>query len=140
VTRPAEGARRRLDRYLSYVVLILLVLAWLVLFTTLPRAADRQLTLDITCRSGNPVVGVWVESATGGSSWAQRGEASRSRFIFKQPFKGDYQVRAGCGGNAGQWGVEARSAHSDVTYRRLLCDDVEFTPPQPASCRDELGG
>jgi len=143
MTGPTGGRRRRwrrLDRSISYGVLLLLVAAWIVLFATLPRVANRLLIFDIACRSGNPVVGVWIENSSGGSGWAQRGDSSRSRFIFQQPFDGNYEVRVGCGGNAEHWGVEARAIQADWLYRRLLCDDVDFTPPNIALCRDQLSG
>jgi hypothetical protein len=138
-----RNERARFDRWLSYAVLVILVALWVALMVTVPQAATRSLTLDITCRSGNAVVGVWVENASGASGWAQRSGPSGSaggRFIFRQLFDADYEVRVGCGGNADDWGVVARSARSRWSYRRMLCDDVDFTPPAPAPCRDELTG
>jgi hypothetical protein len=143
MTEPGDGGRpgrRRCDRYLSVAVLVLLVVAWLALFATLPKVAARTLTFDIACRSGNEVVGVWVENSSGGSSWAQRGDSSRSRFVYQQSYDGGYEVRVGCGGTEDHWGVEARSTVAGWSYRRLFCDDVDFLPPKPALCKDELTG
>lgn len=136
-------AKRRADAVLSYVVLSILIVGWAVLVITLPRATNRTLTFDVVCRSGNPVVGMWVESVSGGSYWGQAGEpgaAGFARFTYQHTFDGDYELRVGCGGSAQTWGVEARSTQGAWTYRRIVCDDIDFSPPAPARCRDELRG
>ncbi|KOV90228.1 hypothetical protein ADL03_02050 [Nocardia sp. NRRL S-836] len=115
---------------MPYVLLTILVLTWVVLAATAPAAVNRQLTVDVTCTSGNPAVGAWIESSTGGSWWAEKGEPGTStarRFVFTQVFEGSYRVDVGCGGTEGQWGVPASSADSSAPYRKLACDDLNVT-------------
>ena len=142
----AHGANpgwKRFDAWLSFAVLILLIGLWIVLAATVPKATNRSLTFDISCASGNAVVGVWVESASGGSGWAQESDPSESavkRYTFQQVFNGSYEVRVGCGGNRDNWGIVANSVQGDRPYRRLVCDDVNSTLPLPAHCRDQVAG
>jgi hypothetical protein len=127
------------DKGLSYAVVAVLVAAWIVLVVTLPKAVHRTLTLDVVCTSGQPPVGVWVESASGGSGWAQRGEGGATvvrRFVYQQEFEGPFEAHVGCGGTTERWGIEARSSQLTSPYRRLTCDDAAAAPPEPAPCRD----
>lgn len=116
--------------WLPYLLLTALIVTWVVLAMTAPVADNRQLTVDVTCTSGNPAVGAWVESSTGGSWWAENGEPGTSvarRFVFKQAFSGSYRVDVGCGGTRELWGVPASSADGSAPYRRLTCDDLHVT-------------
>ena len=129
-----------MDAWTSYTLLTVLLVAGIVLALTVPTATNRGLTFDIVCTSGNPVVGAWVESASGGSYWAQKGRAGRAtaaRFVFRQVFTGEYQVNVGCGGTEEQWGVEGQSARSSHPYRRLVCDDLHVPPSGNVRCWDQ---
>lgn len=144
---PADGHSPRrpapADFWLSYGLLVALVVAWVALAFTLPRAVPRTLTVDITCRSGNSVVGVWIEATAGGSGWASagvQGTAKAARYTFSHGFGGDYQVRAGCGGTADNWAVRTASDTRGDLYRRLDCDDTRYLPPDPAVCTDVPAG
>jgi len=133
-------ARRRLDVWIPRVALIALPTAWIVLAATLPASADRELTIDVFCTSGNPVVGVWIESRSGASWFAQRGDAGSAtvvRYTFRQNFTDLYQARVGCGGNQQQWGLTVVSSFSDRAYRRLACNDTDATAARNDGCRDQ---
>src|SRR4051812_9992094 len=128
-----------LDKGASYAVVVALLAGWIVLLVTLPKAAHRTLTLDVVCTSGQPPVGVWIESSSGGSGWAQRGEPAATparRFVYQQEFTGLYEARVGCGGTTERWGVETRSSQLTSLYRQLTCDDAAAVPPTPGLCRD----
>lgn len=121
------GARRSpVDSWAPYALLALLVAAWIALAAAVPVVNNRQVVIDVSCSSGNPAVGVWVESATGGSWWAERGASSSgpaTRYTYTQPFTGEYQVNVGCGGTELHWGVTAKSDSGTSPHRRLVCDD-----------------
>ncbi|MFF5084030.1 hypothetical protein ACFY36_43845 [Actinoplanes sp. NPDC000266] len=114
-------------------------MAWLGLALTLPESDGRDLTIDVACASGNPVVAVWIESRSGGSDYADPGDPGRTaikRFTFRQKFSDVYQVRVGCGGSRAQWGITVLSSYDEPPYRRLDCDDVEVTGTRGAGCFD----
>ncbi|CCH31942.1 hypothetical protein ABZ816_42050 [Actinosynnema sp. NPDC047251] len=140
MTQHGTGSTRRpAVAWLPYLLLAALLSTWVVLAATLPVAGNRQLTIDVSCTSGNPPVGVWVESASGGSWWAEEGRpgpAAATRFTFQQAFTGEYRVDVGCGGTAEHWGVAATSAGGSAPYRRLVCDDENLAGTATGGCRD----
>ncbi len=132
--------RRRVNAWLPRIALVVFPAAWIVLAATLPTAANRGLTIDVVCTSGNPVVAIWVESRSGGSWWGQKGEPGRTtvkRYTFVQTFTDQYQVRVGCGGTQQHWGITVVSSYNDRPYRRLVCDDVNITDTTADGCRDQ---
>ncbi|MGI5238558.1 hypothetical protein [Dactylosporangium sp. CA-139066] len=140
MTGPQLSAARRLEAWIPRVALVVLPAVWGVLAATLPTSTDRDLTIDVFCTTGNPVVGVWIESQSGGSGFAQPGEpgtAAVIRYTFRQQFTGRYQARVGCGGNRQQWGLSVSSSFSDRTYRRLACNDADADTARSAGCRDQ---
>ncbi|WP_306210615.1 hypothetical protein [Actinoplanes sp. RD1] len=131
---------RGIEPWVPRVALLVLPAVWIALAVTLPVSAGRNLTVDVVCSSGNPVVGVWIESRSGGSSFARRGDersAAFTRYTFRQEFSAPYQVRVGCGGDARQWGLPVESADSDRAYRRLLCEDADPVSARTVGCRDQ---
>jgi hypothetical protein len=125
--------------WLSRLLVVALVGLTAVLTVTVPQTTDETITLDIHCVSGNPVVGVWIDAAEGGSGWAVRGagESQFIRFTHELPFGGAYSVHVGCGGSANRWGVAVWSTEAALLFRRLTCDDIAVTPPTPGQCTDE---
>lgn len=137
-----EGRRAGAATWVPYVLLTALVTTWVVLAVRVPVTSNRQLTIDVSCASGNPPVGIWVESASGGSWWGEEGRTgstSATRFTFQQRFTGDYRVDVGCGGTSRNWGISARSTSGSGAYRRLICDDDRPTGTT-AGCRDQPAG
>lgn len=133
--------RRRVGAWVPRIALAVFPATWITLAATLPTAANRDLTIDVSCTSGNPVVAIWIESRSGGSWFAQEGEPGHTkvkRYTYRQKFTEKYQVRVGCGGTQQQWGITVMSSYSDRSYRRLLCDDVNITHTAHDGCRDEL--
>lgn len=135
----ANPRRHLADRIVPRIALVVLPAAWILLAATMPTATARDLTIDVTCASGNAVVRVWIESSSGGSAFAEPSGpayAAPQRFVARQHFPGAYQVRAGCGGVHDQWGITALSNYDDQMYRRLVCDDVDVIDPGRVRCRD----
>jgi hypothetical protein len=131
-----------LSSWIPRIAILVLAALWIILAATLPQATRRDLTVDVSCTSGNPVVAMWIESRSGGSGLAQEGAADRTsikRYIFRQTFLGSYQVRVGCGGRAEQWGVTVKSSYLDRPYRLITCDDTFGTAPDAERCVDRPG-
>ncbi len=129
--------------WLPYSLLAALVAIWVLLAVTVPATTSRQLTIDVSCSSGNPPVGVWVESSTGGSWWAIEGEPGAGparRFVFQQEFNGPYQVNVGCGGTAANWGISASSVEATQPFRYLVCEDRHGTDTSGGRCEDQPAG
>ncbi|MEU9742200.1 hypothetical protein AB0E12_23750 [Micromonospora chersina] len=140
MTAADRDGRRRRETWIPRATLVVLPAAWVALAATLPASADRDVTIDVFCTSGNPVVGVWIESRSGGSWFARRGDAGSAtsvRYTFKQKFTDAYQARVGCGGNQQQWGLTVVSSYSDRPYRRLACDDADDARAAANGCRDQ---
>ncbi|MFV2022264.1 hypothetical protein [Micromonospora sp. LOL_023] len=134
-----DGVSSRVEAWISRAALFVLPAAWIVLAATLPTSAERILTIDVFCTSGNPVVGVWIESRSGGSGFAQRSDSGSTavvRYTFRQRFADAYQAHVGCGGNQQQWGLPVVSSFSDRTYRRLVCVDIDDAIAEAEGCRD----
>ncbi|MEV6521517.1 hypothetical protein AB0M43_06255 [Longispora sp. NPDC051575] len=125
------------DTWIPRIALLVLPAVWILLAVTLPAPGSRNLTIDVSCTSGNPVVGVWIESRSGGSGFAERdgsATAGLARFVFRQQFAGPYQARVGCGGTPAQWGRTGGSADNDRAHRRLTCQD---TSTDSGDCLDQ---
>ncbi|GLW91711.1 hypothetical protein [Actinokineospora globicatena] len=126
--------------WLPHGLLAGLIVIWVALAATVSAANSRQLTIDVSCSSGNPPVGVWVESSTGGSWWADPGEPGTGvarRYVFQQEFSGPYRVNVGCGGTAGAWGISVSSVDAAQPFRRLVCEDRRTTGGR---CEDQPAG
>ena len=54
---------QRVDVWISYLALTVLIVLGVVLTATVPRTTEGAITLDITCTSGNPVVSVWIDAS-----------------------------------------------------------------------------
>jgi hypothetical protein len=128
-------------KWIPLTILMVLIAVWILLIMTLPKATPLTITVDVTCRSGTKVASVWIEAAQGGSGWAtpvnEGGDVAR--YVYQLPFAGGYEVRAGCGGTADNWSARTSSRVDDAVYRRLLCDDPAYHPPDPAPCIDLPG-
>ena len=92
------------------VLLAGLALCLVVLgLTATAPAASAAVTLNgtVQCISGEPVVGVWVVSNTGGTGWANftpaSGLPSKASFSKSVTNTNSYYLSVGCGGNAQTW-------------------------------------
>ena len=93
--------------------------------TALPPG-DVEVSGFVECASGEPVVGVWVESASAGSGWAERSEpgASRVEYRYTLPVAGRYQLHVGCGGGESDWGSTNFSPFVDGPLNSFICRDT----------------
>jgi hypothetical protein len=149
----AAAAAARSEWRVSGAVLAGVLALGVALGVSLPRQANERITLDISCVSGAPVVGVWVEAENGGSGFAEPagggvgagvgvgvgvGASGRERFAFELGFAGTYEVHAGCGGSRERWHKVAHSDPYDDPTRTLLCDDTVAvaTTSEPGPCQD----
>jgi hypothetical protein len=126
------------ERRISSAAVVAVLVLGLGLALTLPQKVDTRLSLEITCSSGAPVVGVWVEAERGGSGFSERpsgGTANTGPYLFNLEFGGAYHVNVGCGGSRQDWKKETSSTRSDQSVRSLACDDTNDHKPGP--CRDQ---
>jgi hypothetical protein len=99
--------------------------------TTTKASTTTQATITpsghVQCRSGNAVVGVWVEVKNGTSGWANwRAEANpaRASFTYASIKTGPWQVHVGCGGSPQSWAVATYSIWTSTASASFTCDDV----------------
>lgn len=100
----------------------------------LPWAPAKQETLSIraSCRSGNPVVAVWVAEDTGAglyatrSHWPERPPAAD--YSARIPAGVAYELRIGCGGTTGKWLVPANSGTTRAVSFTVQCQDIAGEP------------
>lgn len=80
----------------------------LVLAAVLARPAAAATTIGggVMCAGSTPVVGVWVDQASGPDGWAQRwsnGAAHYNYWRYYNSNGGNYRVVVGCGGTPQRW-------------------------------------
>lgn len=125
-SRPSERRSYNIDRIISHVLASLLVALGLILLITVPRVTNERITLEVTCTSGAPVVGLWLEASLGGSGWGEPADSttpSTKNYGFILPFGGSYEAHVGCGGNRDRWEVNVKSDRRNAPQRRLMCHD-----------------
>lgn len=103
------------------------IVCFLASVTTVRASSTINLTGVVTCASGRPPVGIWVNSAQGGSKWATRygvqGATSKNvyRVTLTVPaLPTGIRLDIGCGGNPADWASNNRSAAVSVSSSRLL--------------------
>ena len=127
----AGGARTSAKRSRRVAVAVVVVLA----AVSCAKADEPEaLTSTVECRSGEPVVGVWVEAANERSGFAQLDlsapDPSQVDFVYRLPRDAAYELNVGCGGTGASWGS---SNDSDVVFgsgRRFSCEDGIRQVPQ----------
>jgi hypothetical protein len=81
---------------------------------------------QVACTSGRPVVGVWVQATTG-SGFASRkgiGDSSTSDYWYWLPTSEPYALHVGCGGSPSIWAVAVYSPVVGGTHNSFDCVDV----------------
>src|SRR6266699_1536993 len=97
---PPTRLRRRAAVLVPLVLLACQATAGVALAVTLPKSRPMDLHGTVRCRSGAEVQGVWVEGFSGGSWYADltRDPDGLTRYSYRLPYGGKYQVHVGCGG------------------------------------------
>lgn len=90
-------------------------------------SGPTEITGQVSCDSGAPVEGVWVQGPTvsGWASWDQVGDGNADWwYSFPANEKIDYDLAVGCGGSPSHWAV---SAHADgitrAQHASFNCED-----------------
>jgi hypothetical protein len=81
---------------------------------------------QVACTSGRPVVGVWVQ-ADAGSGFASRkglGDGSTSDYWYWLSTPEPYALHVGCGGSPSSWAVAVYSSVVGGTHNSFDCVDV----------------
>lgn len=96
-------------------------------------------TGKVRCSTGQPVVGVWVQSRRQGGSYAKvrRGEDGWFTYNGWAIANHSYRLHIGCGGQPGDWRSESRTQQVKAVNLTLSCDDsptVLATPPYLGRC------
>ncbi|WP_328760353.1 chitinase [Streptomyces sp. NBC_00271] len=86
------------------------------------------ITGQVTCQSGGPVVGVWVQAAHGADSrfaaWRGIGDGASADWWTELPQHEEYSLHVGCGGTADQWGNENKTGTVSGPHNSFTCDDI----------------
>jgi hypothetical protein len=79
----------------------------------------------VSCASGAPVVGIWVDAVNGGSGWAKLTPqpGGETRFTKTIDRAGDYQLHVGCGGTEADWVTTYFTTYVGETGLVFVCDD-----------------
>ena len=91
-------------------------------------AADQvEVRGRVRCESGAEVVGIWIDSGTGGSGWADRSVADDgwTEFSIAVGTPIDYQLHVGCGGTPATWATSYFSDFSSEPGLQFECLDGE---------------
>jgi hypothetical protein len=100
-------------------------------FRTSNPAQPRQVHGTVTCRSGDSVVGVWIQTRLGSDSgWADTvpisPDSARYEYVLSE---GVYALHVGCGGTDKHWASDNRSAFVDGAKHDFVCIDRPAARP-----------
>jgi surface antigen len=99
-------------------------------------AATGTISGTVVCNSGQPVVGVYVNSSKGGSGWAswqaQPGRSNVAKFSRGVTTTGGTSIRldVGCGGTPSKWRGNNRTGTFTISgsdIRNVSCNDTTGT-------------
>jgi hypothetical protein len=99
--------------------------------TTAPTPTATSATLKVTgqvsCLSGNPVEGVWVQADDGAgfASWKGLGDGATADWWFTLPENEPYSLHVGCGGSPSSWEVALDSPTVTGAHNSFSCYDIE---------------
>jgi hypothetical protein len=91
-----------------------------------PKSGSFHIGGEISCISGQPLVGVWVAAAKGSgwASWIGQGNGSTATFSYTLPVTESYSLHVGCGGTGSDWQVATYSGTVTRANNNFACDDV----------------
>ena len=91
-----------------------------------PSPGPTEVTGQLSCSSGKPVVGVWVQAVTasGWASWQSVDNATETDYEFSLPQPQSYSLHVGCGGTGASWGIAVYSPFVLGTHNSFNCDDI----------------
>lgn len=79
----------------------------------------------VSCASGAPVVGIWVDAVDGGSGFADRRDLPDGSTSFTKliNFGSSYQIHVGCGGTEADWATSYFSHPQTGQNLTFVCED-----------------
>jgi hypothetical protein len=91
-----------------------------------PKSGPFHIGGEISCISGQPLVGVWVAAAMGSgwAPWIGQGNGSTATFSYTLPVTESYSLHVGCGGTGSDWQVATYSGTVTSADNNFACDDV----------------
>lgn len=98
---------------------------------------------EVSCRSGQAPIGIWVSASHGDAGWAEIAPTARPGsigFVRRIKHGGDYAVNVGCGGTPSDWRMSATSALHSAGWVSLTCHDVRPPMGRPAGWLPLAGG
>lgn len=120
---PGFPAPRR--RYVMGAALVLVLMGFVWVW---PTDSEYDVSGEVMCESGAPVVGVWIVNRDDSGTWARVRPGPDGFVVFNGTALGDsHRLNVGCGGTPSQWKAEARSPWSSQNDTRLVCDDSPAT-------------
>lgn len=95
-------------------------------------AKQETLSIQVSCRSGNAVVGVWVAQDTNAGLFATRDpQAARPPAAdYRARIRAGvgYELHVGCGGTPSHWLVSANSGTTTAVSFTVQCQDIAGAP------------
>lgn len=117
----------------TLLVIVVTLLGLEIAGPTAAEAATSSVSGVVVCTTGNPVVGVWVDSSAGGSGWAgwsrQPGAPHVAQYSRAISPGGSVSLHVGCGGEPSRWRGDNWTPRIGVSGARIL----------NATCNDGVG-
>jgi hypothetical protein len=93
-----------------------------------PTASVFHVGGQVSCRSGGPVVGVWVQTTRSADArfadWKPVGSRSTANWSTSLPRNESYSLHVGCGGTPAKWSTSDTTGVFSGASNSFSCDDV----------------
>lgn len=107
-----------------------------------PASAATSISGSLSCASGRPVTGIWVNATSSTDGWAPKtpggGTSSTVSWTYSLSAGGSYKLHVGCGGTTQNWASTSYSATISGNAHSMICYDTTGSVPVPGwlyTCR-----
>lgn len=98
-----------------------------------PAAAATNISGSLSCASGRPVTGIWVNATSSTDGWAPKtpggGTSSTVSWTYSLSAGGSYKLHVGCGGTTQNWASTSYSATISGNAHSMICYDTTGSVP-----------
>ncbi len=91
-----------------------------------PSGGSVEVTGQLSCTSGRPVEGVWVQAGSGSgfAAWKSVENGADADYWYSLPKSEPYALHVGCGGTKATWAMTAYTPQENGTHNSFNCIDV----------------